>query len=210
MKEKKKYYAYTISGDEGITESWDVCKEKVHQNRGAKYKGFKTRKEAEEWLKAGAHYEKKAAKKEALREELDEDWIYFDSGTGRGEGVEISVTLKDGTPLLFKVVPEGRLTERGTVILDKGKTNNFGELAALYSAIVAARKLKKKVVCGDSRLVIDFWSKGHVSKKKKEDRELLKLVHEIIPLRIQFEKEGGEIRHIKGSVNPADLGFHRD
>ncbi|HPA27555.1 MAG TPA: RNase H1/viroplasmin domain-containing protein, partial [Acidobacteriota bacterium] len=84
MKEKKKYYAYEVGGDEGITESWDVCKEKVHQNRGAKYKGFKTRKEAEEWLKAGAHYEKKAAKKEALREELDEDWIYFDSGTGRG------------------------------------------------------------------------------------------------------------------------------
>jgi len=112
--------------------------------------------------------------------------------------------------LLFKVVPHGRLTERGTVFLDKDKTNNFGELAALYSAIVAARKLKKKVVCGDSKLVIDFWSKGHVSKKKREDAELLKLVAEIVPLRIQFEKEGGEVRHIKGSVNPADLGFHRD
>jgi ribonuclease H-related protein len=210
MKEKKKYYAYTVGGDEGIVDSWDVCKEKVHSTTGAKYKGFKTRKEAEDWLKAGAHYEKKAANRHAEKQELDDDSIYFDSGTGRGDGVEISVTFKDGTPLLWKVVPHSRLTERGTVYLDKGRTNNFGELAALYSAIVAAQKLKKKVVCGDSKLVIDFWSKGHVSKKKKEDTELLKLVEQIVPLRKQFEKEGGVIKHIKGGINPADLGFHRD
>lgn len=210
MKEKKKYYAYAAGEEEGVVDSWDLCKKKVHLATGARYKGFKTRKEAEEWLKEGARYEKKAYRKEVARQELDEEAVYFDSGTGRGEGVEISVTFKDGTPLLFNVVPPSRLTERGTVILDSNKTNNFGELAALYSAIVAARKLKKKIVCGDSRLVIGYWSKGHVSKKKREDEELLKLIGEIVPLRKKFEKDGGVIRHIKGSVNPADLGFHRD
>lgn len=206
----KKYYAYQTKFQRGITDNWEECKKIVVQEKGARYRGFKSLEAAENWLKSGAFYENKKERKEFEKEELDENGIYFDSGTGGKRGVEIFVSDKDGMPLTFLVVPDKRITERGTIILDKGKTNNFGELAALYLALLVAKKLDKKKIYGDSRLVIDYWSKGHISKNKSKDKDLVTLIEKIVPMRKEFEKNGGKILKIKGSINPADIGFHRD
>ena len=208
--QKKKWYAYKTDSERGIVENWEKCKTIVQNEKGARYKSFKSFEEAKNWLEAGANYEPKSIKKEFEKMELDENAIYFDSGTGGKRGVEISVTDKDGVPLAFLVAPENRITEKGTMILDKNKTNNFGELAALYLALLIAKKLNKKVIGGDSKLVIDYWSKGHISKQKKQDKQLTELVEKIVPLRKEFEEKGGKILRIKGSINPADIGFHRD
>lgn len=207
---KKKWYAYQTISNSGIVVNWEDCRKIVENEKGARYKSFKSIEKAKKWLESGAKYENKKLKKEIEKWELDDDAIYFDSGTGGKKGVEVSVCEKDGLPLLFLVVPENRITEKGTMILDKKKTNNFGELAALYLALLVAKKLNKIVICGDSKLVIDYWSKGFVSKNKRKDEELIKLIDKIIPLREEFEKKGGKIIKIKGSINPADIGFHRD
>lgn len=47
---KKKFYAVKIGFVPGIYESWDECKKQVEKYPGACYKGFVTRKEAENFL----------------------------------------------------------------------------------------------------------------------------------------------------------------
>lgn len=206
----KKWYAYQTLLKRGIVEKWEECKKIVENEKRARYKSFKSYEEAKKWLERGAKYEEKKIKKEIEKEKLDDNAIYFDSGTGGKRGVEISVSDKNGVPLAFLVVPKNRITEKGTMILNGKKTNNFGELAALYLALLIANKMHKKIICGDSKLVIDYWSKGHISKQKKQDRELAELIEKIVPLRKEFEEKGGKIIRIKGSINPADIGFHRD
>jgi hypothetical protein len=65
-----------------------------------------------------------------------------------------------------------------------------------------------KNIFGDSKLILDYWSKGFIKKDMAE--ETISLANEVKKLRYVFEKEGGEIEHISGGSNPADLGFHRD
>ena len=58
--------------------------------------------------------------------------------------------------------------------------------------------------------MIDYWSKGLVSKKKQNDSQLMTLIKRVSRMRQEFENNGGKIERIKGSINPADIGFHRD
>lgn len=64
-----------------------------------------------------------------------------------------------------------------------------------------------KKVFGDSKLVIEFWSKWRI--KKEVDEKTKKLAKEVSLLRKEFEEQGGEIILISGGSNPADLGFHK-
>ena len=120
---KKKFYAYFLENESksGICETWDECKTIVHGKK-ARYKSFPSLEEAKDWLEQGAKYEKKLSEelfktkidKEKLKSQLT-DGIYFDSGTGRGIGVEVRVTDLSGRSLLdessikFKINQFGNL-----------------------------------------------------------------------------------------------------
>jgi len=195
------HYAYLIpDGESGIVNSWGSCKKKVSGVNGARYKGFKSLKEAKDWLASGARYDIKTKKKMPRG-------VYFDAGTGRGKGVEISVTDENGENLLDKAITPKLLNQHGKYLLPKGKTNNYGELLASKYAIQIAKELKRKSIFGDSKLVIDYWSKGMI--KKEINEETRKLAQETSLLRREFEKMGGKITLISGGDNPADLGFHK-
>jgi ribonuclease HI len=197
---KKKFYAYKIDDREGIASNWDECAEIVGGESGAKYKGFETYEEAAAWLAAGADYSVKHIAPEA--------GIYFDAGTGSGRGVEISVTDQRGNSLLWKVLPESGLDNKGHHWIKNNVTNNFGELLAAKFALQIALENGINKVFGDSALVINFWSKGHV--KKNISHETIALADEVLGLRKKFEHHGGKISLISGGANPADLGFHRN
>ncbi len=198
---RNKYYAYYIpsSDENGVADDWNECEKKVSGEPGARYRGFATRKEAEQWLKAGADY--------SFQKEF-EPGIYFDAGTGRGKGVEVSVTDEKGENLLREVVPKKKLNKFGKYLIGEGLTNNYGELLALKFALELAAKKKTKKIFGDSRLVINYWSKGFV-KMQNVSPETLELIDEVVDLREKFEKKKGAIIHVSGKDNPADLGFHR-
>lgn len=197
---KQKYYAYLVDGKMGITDNWPECQKLVSGKEGAKYKSFSSSKEAELWLEAGAKYE--------IKHVILRDGIYFDAGTGAGNGVEISVTDKNSKSLLNKVLSKKQINSRGFYLLEQGGTNNFGELLACKYALEIALKENVKNVFGDSKLVIDFWSKGYI-KKDNLPKETVELSFEVKKLRYQFEQKGGKIELISGGDNPADLGFHR-
>ncbi len=200
-KSKKKFYAYLVPAKKlkGIAEGWLECERIVSGQVGARYRGFKTREEAEEWLRLGARYEIKSVQKL-------EKGIYFDAGTGRGKGVEISVTDERGKNLLHKVLPKSELNRFLKHEVGAEATNNYGELLACKYAIEIAMKEGIRNVFGDSSLIIDFWSKWRIKKDVQE--ETFELAHEVAALRKKFEEQGGEVIRISGADNPADLGFH--
>jgi ribonuclease HI len=200
---KKKYYAYLLpSGKSGVADDWSVCEKIVSGVVGARYRGFAAKEDARAWLTEGARYEIKTHKK-------PKQGIYFDAGTGRGDGVEVSVTDETGKNLLHRVMKKRDLNFFGKHrVRNDAATNNYGELLALRYALEIAKKEKVKRIFGDSKLVIDYWSRRH-AKRKELPRETVHMLDDVAELRERFEAAGGSVLRISGDDNPADLGFHR-
>jgi viroplasmin and RNaseH domain-containing protein len=205
---KIKFYAYFVPGPKpvtGVADDWKKCEKMVLGKVGARFKAFESREEAEAWLAGGAKYEARPADYGRPLEQ----GIYFDAGTGRGEGVEVSVTDEHGKNLLHKAVSKQQLNQFGKhLVANSAATNNYGELLALRYALEVARKMHVKHIFGDSRLVIDYWSKWHI-KRNELPEETVELANEVAELREKFEANGGTVERISGGRNPADLGFHR-
>lgn len=212
----KKYYAYFIprTGKKGVTDDWQACEKIIKGEHGAKFKGFRTKEMAQEWLSRGADYNVKIVDSALLK------GIYFDAGTGRGRGVEISVTDERGKDLLEHVLPKTHINRFGKHWIFRDVTNNYGELLACKYALEIALKTGVKKIFGDSKLVIDYWSKGIIKKstlplpslaptKKIVTQETVDLAFVVTKLRKEFEGKNGRIYYIPGEKNPADLGFHR-
>ena len=206
---KNKIYAYYLldSQESGIFYTWNECQQKV-KGKKARYKSFKSETEAQEWLKSGAEYEKKEKKNESLFLELDKEGIYFDAGTGRGEGVEVRLTDYDGNSLLHEILDGSKINSYGNYKLSEGRTNNFGELTGIFAALKYAKKNNIKVICGDSNLVIEFWSRGKYNSDGLE-KDTIDLIKRVTSLRAEFEKNGGKVKKISGDVNPADVGCQK-
>jgi len=60
-----------------------------------------------------------------------------------------------------------------------------------------------KSIYGDSKLVIDYWSKGKM-KKTELPEATVKLGEMVIKLRIEYEKKGGKVLHVSGDINPVE------
>ena len=210
MAQNKKFYAYFIidTNETGILENWTECQKKVNGKK-ARYKSFKDLFEAQEWLNLGANYEKKE-KNDLIKlySKLDRDAIYFDAGTGRGNGVEVRLTDFDGNSLLYKIMNKKNINEFGNYYVASNRTNNFGELTGIYIAFAYAQKYGIKIICGDSSLAIEYWTKGQYNSSNLEN-DTVELIKKTIQMRNEFEKKGGTVKKISGDANPADLGFHK-
>lgn len=195
---KTKFYAYSIKDEKGIVDNWTEC-QRIVSGKEAKYKSFESRDEAERWLSAGADY--------SIKHLAKEEGVYFDAGTGAGLGVQINVTDKNGESFLKEIFKKEDLNGKGHYLISGKVTNNFGELlASKYALQIASLKNIKKIF-GDSKLILDYWSKGYI--KKEVGEETVALANEVKSLRYEFEKNGGKMIHISGGSNPADLGFHK-
>ena len=199
------FYAYELidKKEQGIVLTWSECKKKVFGEK-ARYKKFKVRQDAENWLGDNTiwnSYHNKQKHKTIFPKKQLQKGVYFDSGTGRKKGVEIRVTDSTGKDLL-PLVCDG-LTEFKTLRLDRKKTNNYGELLGLFYALKVAEIIGEKNIFGDSKLVLNYWSLGIIKIKNVDTVELSRKVTE---LRKEFQ---GKINYVSGDDNPADLGFHR-
>ena len=198
---KQKYYAYFFDEkNNGIVDTWSECEKIVHGTK-ARYKSFIDKSVAQDWLDSGANYERNIS-----------------SGTGRGIGVEVRVTDENKENILDKISPSALKellkdttwikNEFGNIQFETKKTNNFGELTGLFAALKYAKKNNIKVICGDSNLVIEYWSRGRYNSDGLE-KDTVELIKKVTLLRTEFEKNGGIVKKISGDVNPADLGFHK-
>ena len=114
----------------------------------------------------------------------------------------------DGNSLLYQIMSQKKINEHGNYNVAPTRTNNFGELTGLFIALKIAAKYGKSIICGDSALVIDYWSKGRFNANNLE-MDTIELIKKVSKLREEFERENGKIKKISGDVNPADLGFHK-
>ncbi len=205
---KKKYYAYLIVDEKcsGIVNEWSLC-QTIIKGKRARYKSFKLEEEARQWLEQGAIYENKKEELKELKKELEEG-VYFDAGTGRGIGVEVRVTDRVGISLLDSVMPQKMINSYGNYLAPEGSTNNYGELIGLFLALDVAKKLNLSKIYGDSKLVLDYWSKGYYNRENLNEKTV-SLIQKTIKKRLEFEEKNGLISYISGDINPADLGFHK-
>ena len=203
-----KYYAFIIDKENysKIVTSWSEC-QSATLGKNARYKSFKTEAEAKEWLKNGGLYEDRKLKIQEAKNNL-EDGIYFDAGTGRGIGVEVRVTNRFGVSLLDDIMPEKMINEFGNYLAPQGSTNNYGELIGIFLAIDIALRKRSFKIFGDSKLIIDYWSKGHYNKTSLNEKTV-DLIKKTTEKRVKFESLGGTIQHVSGDINPAVLGFHK-
>lgn len=88
------FYTYILSNKKGIVEDWESCKALVNGVSGAKFKKFKTLAEANAFINNDESVFINNGSTEL------EEAIYFDSGTGRGRGVEVRVTDKNKNSLI--------------------------------------------------------------------------------------------------------------
>lgn len=207
----QKIYGYFLINENksGTTDSWEKC-QRITKGKKARYKSFKTLKECQDWINSGCQYENKEIKiikKKKIQINLI-DGIYFDAGTGRGIGVEVRITDKEGNSLIKEDYYSFPLNEHGNIFLGKDHTNNFGELLGLSMALDMSLKNDIKNIFGDSNLVIQYWSRGFVN-RDNISQDTVKLIDYVIKRRKKYEDCGGIISHISGDINPADLGFHK-
>lgn len=168
-------------------------------------RAFGTIMEADKWLKNLEHFYRKEMEKL-----LKEDTIFFDVGTGRGIGEEVRVSDFEGNSLLNKLEEyTGLINQYGNYNLGKINNTNYGELYGLYLALLIALRNNIYKIAGDSKTVINQWSKGEIILSKILPYEQ-ELIYKVIDLRKEFETKGGEVCYINASLNPADLGFHKN
>ncbi len=198
---KQKRYAYMLTNkNKWIIDNRPDCQKIVSGSTWARYKWFTSKTEAQQRLELWADYK--------IKNITSSKWIYFDAGTGRWNWVEISVTDNHGNNLLDKVINSKKLNNHGKLLLDKDKTNNFGELLACKYALQISKDIWNKNIYWDSKLIINSWSKWSYNQNTLP-QDTIKLIQEVILLRQQFEKNKWTITRISWSDNPADLWFHK-
>lgn len=226
----KKYYAFHLTDGnvKGIVEDWNDCKTIV-SGLACKYMSFKCKSEAQDWLDNSGSFVKKTFK-------VLEEGIYFDAGK-RGEKsyTRVRVSNSKNEDLLPLLKGNGQFLEfendrtyanRYTskpnfvlktyngnlcVELDIKKTNNAGELIGFLLACEIARKLDytgPKKIFGDSKLILDYWSKGVYNKKNVNSVES-DTINKVVKIREELESKGFTFGFVSGDVNPADLGDHK-
>lgn len=156
MEKKKKYYCVAVGRKTGIFHSWPEAEAQVKGYAGAKFKGFPTRKEAEEWLHNPSYTK--------------------GSGTRKKRGhVEKNPVHPDGTVVVY--TDGGAINNPGpggygAVIMDNDQrkelsggfrltTNNRMELTACIVALEYLGNEKREIILySDSQYVVNGIRRG--------------------------------------------------
>ena len=164
MAKKKKYYSVAVGRKTGVYESWSETEAQVKGFPGAKFKGFSTRKEAEDWLLCPVYDSGPGRKKKKNQVEnrvddhpADAIAIYTDGGALNNPG--------PGGYGIVILVDDRRQELSGGFRLT---TNYRMELTA---CIVALEQLEQKdrpiILYSDSRYVVNGINRGWAAKWRR-------------------------------------------
>jgi hypothetical protein len=142
----------------------------------------------------------------SLYKELSPDLIY----EKKVLNIKIKPQVSDGKQ---HITPDKQ--EREIIIAKatdvKSQQNNYAELLSFLFALRIANSKSEKVkeIKSDSDLIIKYWSNPKHNTNMTKDSNKNKYINESKKLREIFERNGGIITKISGSVNLADLGKHK-
>lgn len=150
-KRKKNYYAVKIGKTPGVYSSWEECKSQIDGFSGAVYKGFSTKKEAEEYLSGNIVQKNLNNDKSEIDVTIYVDGSYDSTSGVYGYG--FVVIFKDGTVKEFY----GANNDTDTARL----RNVAGEmLGAMFAVKYAKNKKCKSVLICHDYLGIERWASG--------------------------------------------------
>lgn len=159
---KKKYYVVWSGKKTGIFETWEECKEQVNGVKGAKYKSFPTKEEAEEAFKKG-HAQTLAKRSKTKKSSKPSSASGKSAATYIEESISVDAACS-GNPGLMEY--KGVYTKNGEEVFHYGPvpngTNNIGEFLAIVHALAWTKQRDSDLpVYSDSKIAI-----GWVKKRK--------------------------------------------
>lgn len=167
---KKKYYVVWSGNKTGIFETWEDCKRQVMGVKGAAYKSFPSKQEAEVAFKSGnAAPQKKPPKREVksnkqLSLTKEKDYIQ--------ESISVDAACS-GNPGSMEY--KGVCTKTGEEIFHYGPvpngTNNIGEFLAIVHALAWMKQKNSDLpVYSDSKIAINWVKKREINTKIPRDQ----------------------------------------
>ena len=194
---KVKFYAVWEGRETGIFNTWDECKEQVDRFKGAKYKSFKSRMEAEEAYENGLlelankdlNNNKPARKKNKTTIKPDKEIIVpiipaeGTQGINKPNLQSISVDAAcSGNPGIMQY--RGVHTQTGQQIFYqefKEGTNNIGEFLAIVHALVILKKRNIKLpLYTDSKISMSWIRQKKCKTNLKHNSNTEKVFHEFL------------------------------
>lgn len=151
MAKSKKYYTVWAGHMPGVYDSWEACQRQIKNYPAAKYKSFKTRKEAEKALSDSynAHVGKSAGSIKSINpnhKSIIKNSISVDAACSGNPGImEYRAVYTDSKKEIFHQGPF------------KDGTNNIGEFLALVHALALAKKLNNNtIIYTDSKTAMSW------------------------------------------------------
>lgn len=232
---KPAWYAVKIGRVPGVYRTWDECQAQVHKVPGAVFKKFDAEWEAQVFAGLRPNL---VSQPEVVPLSRVGPCLYVDGSckVGEEEAAYASVVDQDGRDVLpdhaaalladMTLVRRPDLPVGPRLVIEARfddvaqQQNNGAELlaavAGLRIALSAAKPSAERDddqslawprVLSDSTLIVQHWSRK--CKAPHMDPRKAAYVRELIALRAAFEARGGQLLHISGGDNLADLGFHR-
>lgn len=160
---KKKYYVVWSGKKTGVFETWDDCKEQVMGVKGARYKSFPSKQEAEAAFKTGyapasRNHSKKTSKN-------DKQFSFFDEPKYIKESISVDAACS-GNPGMMEY--KGVCTKNGKELFHYGPvpngTNNIGEFLAIVHALALLKQKGSDLpVYSDSKIAIGWVRKRQMN-----------------------------------------------
>lgn len=181
MAKKQKYYVVWKGKSPGIYTSWEECKAQIQGIKGAVYKSFSSRKEAEEafngnykaYVGKGRGKSRKRGKLSAAEKALFGDPNYY--------SISVDAAVS-GNPGVLEY--RGVDTKTGKELFKQGPyaygTNNIGEYLAIVHGLAFLKKKKSdRILYSDSRTAMSWVRKRSCNtqlKKTKANAYLFNLI----------------------------------
>ena len=170
---KQKYYVVWEGNNSGIFNTWDDCKIQTKNYKGAKYKSFKTLKEAKDAYSMSYYEYKNIKPKKNDVEPPNYNSISVDAASSGNPGkMEYQGVDTKSRRILFVQGPY------------KEATNNIGEFLALVHGLALLKKLKSnKIIYSDSITAISWVKKKKCQTKlvkNKNNKEVFDLIKRAI------------------------------
>lgn len=175
-KNKQKFYVVWFGNPTGIFDNWKDCKKAIEGIKGAQYKSFEDRTEAEKaYQKEYVDYVGKSTKKQLSDEELKR--------IGEPELYSISVdAASSGNPGIMEY--RGVDTQTYEQLFHQGPfqegTNNIGEFLALVHGLAYLKKINSdRAIYSDSKIAMGWIKRKKCNtklKRKAKNKKLFELV----------------------------------
>ncbi len=186
----KKYYVVWEGREKGIFTDWDTCKKQIDKFAGARYKSFKTQREAEQAFKGSSSASIGKKSQTASKRSSGKGLKTYTAAEVEKLSVQTKIFTDGGCEPNpgnagsgMAVYRQGNISELWYGLYNPKGTNNTAELNALHQALLLAEKeIKNKATVAifcDSKYSIQCVTQWAINWEKKG-----------------WKKPGGEIKNL--------------